>query len=81
MYLSTAAVVGELSGGADGPPYLAGILVGHEVQEAIQLYRCNKHSSSSAASPAGSVVAAAAAEAVVEVEAAAESAVDAEGES
>lgn len=39
MHLSTAPLVGELSGGADGPPYLAGLLVGHEVHEAISFYR------------------------------------------
>eukprot|EP01043_Picozoa_sp_COSAG02_P044517 COSAG02_NODE_3983_length_5954_cov_60.916482_2_plen_208_part_00 len=38
VYLSTAPLVGELSG-ADGPPYLAGLLVGHEVQDAINVYR------------------------------------------
>lgn len=37
MYLSTAPLVGELSG-ADGPPFLAGLLVGHEVQDAITSY-------------------------------------------
>ena len=38
MYLSTAPLVGELSG-ADGAPFLAGLLVGHEVQDAITSYR------------------------------------------
>lgn len=38
MYLSTAPLVGELSG-ADGAPFLAGLLVGNEVQEAITSYR------------------------------------------
>ncbi len=45
VYLSTAPLVGELSG-ADGPPYLAGLLVGHEIQDAIGLYRRHRLSGS-----------------------------------
>ena len=39
VYLSTAPLVGELSGGQDGPSYAAGLIVGQEVNEAISLYR------------------------------------------